>query len=126
MSRILVVEDDEDTRSAVECVLMSAGYEVDTAENGLEGLDRLHGLYNYEKPDLVLLDMRMPVLDGWKFVQAKNSDQLVRGIPVIVLTGMQDKENGCSIVNTTRIMHKPVSAEALLEAVDGVFRPNSD
>lgn len=126
MTRVLVVDDDQDIRDTVADVLIEEGYEVVKACNGLEGLDHLHGLYNNEKPDLVLLDIMMPILDGWEFVQAKNSDITVRSIPVIVLTGLRDKENRCQIPNTLKIMHKPVTLEDLLDTVRAAVQKKRD
>lgn len=123
MHRILVIEDDEDTREIVESVLSNEGYDVDTARDGLDGLDHLHGLQyeNERKPDLVLLDIQMPNLDGYEFLCVKNSDRSVLSIPVIVVTGLRHKKGPYSLPNTVEIIHKPFSLEKLLGAVEKVL-----
>lgn len=80
--RILVVEDDADIRDLLEIVLSSSGYDVETAANGRLGLERLKSF----TPDLILLDLAMPELDGIGFLKAKRDQYDYRDIPVIVLS----------------------------------------
>ncbi|MBD0305518.1 MAG: response regulator, partial [Nitrospiraceae bacterium] len=78
----LVVEDDEATRHALRTVLEKEGWEVREAENGRVGLDRV----NEKKPDLILLDLMMPEIDGFEFSEEMRKQEAWRGIPIIVIT----------------------------------------
>jgi CheY-like chemotaxis protein len=82
--RVLVVDDEEDVRSFVRLILEDAGYEVETAMDGREGLKAIH----LSRPDLVLLDLMMPVMDGW---------QVLAGVgrhhpPFVVLSASNEPE----------------------------------
>src|SRR3954469_25596166 len=80
---ILVAEDDANTRQALASLLGAAGYTVTTAANGREALDALRR----QPPDLVLLDLVMPELDGWQFLQQQRQDPALASIPVVVVSG---------------------------------------
>ncbi len=82
--RILIVDDDRDIREMLEAVLAADGYEAQTAVDGLDALERLR---RGAPPELILLDMMMPRLDGEQFLKAMRSDASTAGIPVIILTG---------------------------------------
>lgn len=86
MGRVLAVDDDEDIRYVVRVNLGLADYEVIEAADGREGLEKAIR----EHPDLVILDVRMPALDGWEVLQALRADPETRGIPVIMLTVLSD------------------------------------
>ncbi len=79
---ILVVEDDESIRQGLADVLENEGYRVITAKNGEEGLERLWE----DQPDLVILDLMMPVMDGFEFKKIMDSHPERRTIPVIVFS----------------------------------------
>src|SRR5438552_12038391 len=80
--RILLAEDDDDISESVRGVLEDAGYAVETCRNGQEALKRLR-----EDPaDLVVLDLMMPVLDGWEFRAAQRADRSIAEIPVVVIS----------------------------------------
>ncbi|MDA1221545.1 MAG: response regulator, partial [Planctomycetota bacterium] len=83
--RVLVVEDDEPIRSLVERTLEDAGFAVDAAENGQVGLERVAA----ERPDLVLLDLMMPVMDGFEFLTRLRESADHREIPVVILTAKE-------------------------------------
>lgn len=115
MTVLLVVDDDDDIREALCGALTVEGYVVITARDGIEALDRLHGFGGMPRPDIVILDIMMPGMNGWGFLQVKDSDPDVQGIPVILLTAMRsdtvregDTRGACLIV------HKPVALEKLL------------
>ncbi|MBC8132351.1 MAG: response regulator [Deltaproteobacteria bacterium] len=80
---ILVVDDDFDIREVLCEILTSEGYRVVDAANGSDALSRLRG---DGPPSLVLLDLRMPVMDGYEFLKRRDADPVLRGIPVIVLS----------------------------------------
>src|SRR5258708_33732242 len=82
MTRILVVDDDPDIRLAVTTLLLDAGYEVAEATNGLEAFAEIRE----RRPDAVLLDLTMAVMDGWDFLGAIRADPTLRGGPTGVLS----------------------------------------
>ena len=110
--RILVVEDQEDNRRILRDLLTSAGYEIIQAENGEEAL----AAAARERPDLILMDIQLPVLDGYEATRRIKADPALRAIPVIAVTsyalsGDEDKARaaGCDAYVT-----KPFSPRALL------------
>jgi CheY-like chemotaxis protein len=86
-SLVLVVDDDPDLLELVGEVLVDRGYRVALAHNGVEALERI----DEEVPDLVLLDMRMPVMDGWTFARHLR-ERWGRSIPVVVMTAAEDSK----------------------------------
>ncbi|MBN1485010.1 MAG: response regulator [Chloroflexia bacterium] len=82
MARILLVEDNELNRDMLSRRLARRGYKVLLAVNGIEGVESTRS----EQPDLILLDMRLPVLDGWQVAQQLKQDPGTRHIPIIALT----------------------------------------
>ncbi|HPF69751.1 MAG TPA: response regulator [Candidatus Krumholzibacteria bacterium] len=87
--RILVVEDDPDLRTILRLQLMSSGYEVVEAENGLLGFNAVQE----QRPDCVVLDLMMPVLDGFGFLKRVRSLIDLKDIPILILTASQDERN---------------------------------
>ena len=81
-SRILIMEDDDDTQGMVRFLLEYKGYEVMVAKDGKHGLEMAH----QEKPDLILLDLAMPEVDGWMVAQTLKGDPETKAIPVIAVT----------------------------------------
>jgi CheY-like chemotaxis protein len=80
---ILVVDDDDDFREALSEVLISAGYPVQRSKNGAEALERV----GEELPGIILLDLKMPVLDGWGVIERLRADDKTRSVPVLILSG---------------------------------------
>jgi DNA-binding response OmpR family regulator len=111
IKRILLVEDDSLTSDAVRMVLECEGYNVDCATNGQEALDHLRELE--VKPDLILLDVAMPVLDGYQFRVEQKRDPAINNIPVIVVTGGDID----SSLDVSGRVHKPFQPEELLAAI---------
>jgi CheY-like chemotaxis protein len=121
MTKILLVEDNEMNRDMLSRRLVRNGFEIVMAVNGQEGLD----LASSENPDLILLDMSLPVLDGWEAARRLKADAATAKIPVIALTAhamVQDKEKalaaGCDDFDT-----KPVELPRLLEKINSLL-PN--
>jgi CheY-like chemotaxis protein len=120
MAVVLVVEDDFDSRLAIAYTLKDAGYEVVTACDGVEALD---ALYQYPKPDVILLDLTMPDLDGWSFVKIKNGSQEIVDIPVIVLTAVPIHEaRSRGLEGTQLVIPKPFNVDDLLRAISVVTK----
>ena len=113
---ILVVEDDDATREAACLLLQDQGYAVTAARNGREALDRLHeGL----RPCLILLDLAMPVLDGYGFRAEQLSDPELEDIPIVVCSAVADPQETASL-RPAALLSKPVEFERLAGAVRGL------
>jgi CheY-like chemotaxis protein len=113
---ILVVDDDEAMRDAATECLTDDGYDVRAVPNGQEALEVLVSL----RPDLIIVDWRMPVLSGEELLAALQADASLATIPAIVLTASHPWE--IKVENAT-ILQKPVRMKALLEAVRARLRP---
>jgi CheY-like chemotaxis protein len=87
--RILIVDDDTDLREALTDALTDAGYVVTGASNGREGLDRLS---DGQAPCAVLLDLLMPVMNGWEFCAAVKSDPATAQIPIVGMSGAVSRD----------------------------------
>jgi len=85
--KILAIDDENDVLLIIKTALSSQGYEVITAANGYDGL----ALAEDHKPDLILLDLRMPEMDGMEVLEQLRESENTQDIPVIVLTGISEK-----------------------------------
>ncbi|MGO9047356.1 MAG: response regulator [Xanthobacteraceae bacterium] len=121
MPRILLVEDNEMNRDMLSRRLVRNGYEVITAVDGKQGAD----MALLERPDLILMDMSLPVIDGWEATRRIKANDATRQIPVIALTANAmagDRENamevGCDDYDT-----KPVELPRLLGKIAALLLP---
>ena len=121
MPKILLVEDNEMNRDMLSRRLTRNGFEVVIAVNGQEGVD----LAASSMPDLILMDMSLPILDGWEATRQVKANPATKAIPVIALTAhamVQDKEKalaaGCDEFDT-----KPVELPRLLEKIKALLPP---
>jgi putative two-component system response regulator len=111
---VLVVEDDDDVRGLLAAALSKAGYAVVLAVDGQQALDILA---QPPLPDLILLDMLMPGMDGWHFLRHVKAQPPMRAVPIVVMTGTiltlewAQAHGGCGI------LHKPIALDALLREV---------
>ena len=112
--RVLLVEDCFTARELMSLILGEDGYMVSTAANGAEAIERLH---TSNRPDLILLDLRMPVMDGWTLREELKRDPELSGIPVVVLSGVDEGGEQMSSLEAARFLHKPVETDELLETV---------
>lgn len=113
-SRILIVEDDSDLREALAQVLRDEGYDVLGAAHGAEALDSLRA---GRRPCLILLDLAMPVMNGWQFRDIQRHDPEISGIPVIVLSAGQDLPAQMPVLGLQEFIRKPIRLEFLLDSV---------
>ena len=118
MATILVVDDEPLIAMALEAALEDAGYQVATAANGRQGLERLA---EAPRPDLVLLDMMMPVMSGPAMLAAMAADAELDGVPVIVLSSLPEEAVRARAQGVAAILRKPYTAAAVLEAVTRVL-----
>jgi CheY-like chemotaxis protein len=112
MGRILIVEDDAAIREALKQVLEEEGHEVLTAENGQQGLDILR---EQRGTVLVLLDLLMPVMNGWQFRAEQQRHAVLANHPVIVMSATRNLVN--SDIEADAMLAKPIDLEVLLETV---------
>lgn len=113
---ILVVDDDPSILMTLAEFLDIEGYPVETAQNGAEALASIE----QKEPALVLLDMRMPVLDGWGFVEALHSSG--RRLPILVMTAARDAQEWAREVNAVGFLAKPFDLIDVLDAVERVVQ----
>jgi two-component system, cell cycle response regulator DivK len=116
MAKVLLVEDNEMNRDMLSRRLTRRGFEVVFAVNGNQGVD----LARSEKPDIILMDMSLPIMDGWEATRRVKSDDATRNVPVIGLTahamsGDREKaiEAGCDDYDT-----KPVELDRLVGKIE--------
>lgn len=109
--RILIIEDDLNIRDVMRMALEFEGYEVSVAKDGQEGLNALK---ESPHPDLILLDLMMPVLNGWEFVEIKKNDPTIQAIPVVVVSAYSEK---AKCVECKAFIEKPLVLGDLLEIV---------
>ena len=115
--KVLVIEDDEDIRTVVTTRLKRAGYDTIIAADGMDGLRRFYG----DRPDLVVLDIAMPVMDGWQVVERLRE---VSDVPVLILTAAtqeRDKLRGLRS-GADDYITKPFSGEEVLARVEVALR----
>lgn len=108
---ILVVEDNKEIQDSLKVALEVEGYNVFTADNGKEGLDALNKM---PTPCMILLDLMMPVMNGWEFVEEISKDIMLSSIPVVVVSAFGDKKG---TPKTEGYIQKPVDLDALLNTV---------
>ncbi len=111
---ILVVEDDRATREALAAVLAGAGYTVLTAADGQEALDSFGVIVI---PDLILLDMLMPRLDGWQFIAAFKQRLGRTPLPVLIATGTIVTAEWAADNHCCGFLHKPIDSQQLIAEV---------
>lgn len=112
--KILIIEDNEDISRALNEVLSDSGYQIETAVNGKEGLDHL---INRELPDLILLDLFLPVMNGFEFRMRQMKIPYLQNIPVIVMSADACVRNRCKLMHIENFLKKPFELEDLLEIV---------
>ena len=109
---VLVVDDDQDIRDALCELLVDEGYRAVPAKNGE---DALKYLGSGELPSVILLDLMMPVVDGWEFRRRQQSDPRVRGIPVVVITAAGELR--AQSIAVERVLAKPLQIEEVLDVL---------
>jgi len=112
----MLVEDDADIRETIVELLEHRGYRTLSAEDGQRGLERLRAAER--KPCLILLDLTMPVMNGWEFLAAKADDAALATIPVVVLSAVASVEQRDGRERWAGILMKPISLQTLMETVE--------
>ncbi len=120
VKRILCIEDEPEMIDLIKLILGRRGYEVLGATGGIEGARLVRELL----PDLVLLDLMMPDMDGWEVYQQMKADQTTRNIPVIVVTAKAqniDKVLGLHIAKVDDYIAKPFGPQELMDSVERII-----
>ena len=109
---VLIVEDDEDLREMMAQILTLEGFETATAINGRDALEYLR---RSDAPQLILLDLMMPVMDGWEFQRERRRDPILADVPVVVLSALD--ETRAAGAASHEFLKKPLDFDRLLELV---------
>jgi CheY-like chemotaxis protein len=111
---ILVVEDDVDIRDALTLVLQGEGYQVDSAANGREALDHLR---QGSRANLIVLDLMMPIMDGWQFRQEQERDPDLAAIPVMIVSGDGNVKQQATNIGAIDYARKPIDLDLFVGLV---------
>jgi CheY-like chemotaxis protein len=114
---VLVVEDDEDIRDVLATILHEAGYGVIIARNGEEALQRLRS--GTARPCVILLDLWMPVMDGWQFREAQRKDSSLADIPVVALSG----DGEAHALDAAAYLRKPIQFNPFVRTIERFCGP---
>jgi CheY-like chemotaxis protein len=113
---VLVVEDNDATREALSEILNAAGYDTAAAENGRQALDYLH--QHPDRPSVILLDMMMPVMDGWEFLRRKRKEPPLAPVPVVVFSAASGINlRTMQALGAVDVLAKPADPADLIAAV---------
>ena len=112
--KVLVVDDDYSVLDAMKDILEDEGYEVSVAANGLEALKELA---RGPRPCVILLDLMMPVMNGWEFREKQLEDVGLAAIPTIIVTAHNKPEVSAEELRAASSIRKPVTPEMLLEMI---------
>lgn len=118
MKKILVVDDDAHLREVMNLTLHSMGYQAITAANGNEGVEKAIS----ESPDLILLDIMLPDVDGRQVARLLRQHPAFKDIPIIAITGSFDTRRSCLNAGCNDFMSKPFTPELLEEKLRALTR----
>ena len=117
---VLVVDDEPGVRHVARILLSHSGYDVVVARHGKDALARL----NDKRPDLIVLDLHMPVMNGWQFrAEQRRLESPLASVPVLLMTGEADADACAAALDAVGVVRKPFAASALLDAVGAALRP---
>lgn len=108
---ILIIEDEKAIQEVLKDAIELEGYNVSTADNGQEGLNILPRM---PTPCLILLDLMMPVMNGWQFAEAISKDMVLATIPIVIVTAYGDR---AGLIPSKGVLKKPVDLDTLLNVV---------
>jgi CheY-like chemotaxis protein len=112
---LLIVEDDHDIRDAISEFLSESGFDVKSAENGARALELLRAGY---RPALILLDLMMPVMDGFAFREEQRKDPEIAGIPVVVMSADGNISQKQSRIGAADYLKKPLDIYELVKTLN--------
>ena len=111
---VLVVDDNDDLRDALSCLLEQEGFAVEGADNGVHALEHLR---SGVRPCLILLDLHMPVMDGFEFRSIQREDPTLTSIPVVIYSGAADLASDAEKLDVPNYFQKPLNLDALVALV---------
>jgi CheY-like chemotaxis protein len=114
--KVLVVDDDYAVLDAIKDVLEDEGYEVSLAANGLEALNQLR---RGKPPCVILLDLMMPIMNGWEFRREQLRDQTLAAIPTIIVTAHSRADESTEELLAAGCIRKPAQPDELLATIRG-------
>jgi DNA-binding response OmpR family regulator len=114
---VLVIDDDLDSRTLLEMALSAAGFTVASARNGAEALV----IARRDHPSVILLDLMMPIMDGYAFRAAQLREPELATIPVICVSGRHDAEAAAKQLKTVACISKPFALDKIVESVGSVI-----
>jgi CheY-like chemotaxis protein len=112
---ILIVDDDADIRFVISELLRDEGYTVAQAANGREALIYLQGADPL--PSLIILDLMMPIMNGWDFLHARQRDRVVQAIPVVLISAFRELAEAAAPLGVQQALAKPIDLDRLLATV---------
>jgi DNA-binding response OmpR family regulator len=115
--KILVIDDDEVTRRLLEKVLINHSYQVETAQHGFEGLKK----YWRNRPDLIVLDIQMPTMDGFDFLGEFKKVGNLKETPIVVLTSYETKQAAMALEGVFDYFVKPFRMSELVERINALL-----
>lgn len=121
MAKIMVVDDDPMIRNLVRMLLEEKGYEVMESENGLDCLEKL---IEGERPDLILLDVMMPKMDGWEVSRRIKTNEVLKDIPICMLTAKTTTMDALMSLESAHAdwhLNKPISKNILIQTVEWIL-----
>ena len=118
LKRVLVIDDEEEIVNAAKRMLERVGYTVKTATNGKEGMD----IVNEARPDVIITDIIMPVMDGYEFFKQLRKEDFTARIPVIILTARTNMEDSFRALGVEGFVTKPFTSENLLDKIDRLVK----
>jgi DNA-binding response OmpR family regulator len=124
VKRIICIEDEPEMIDLIQLILSRRGFEVIGASGGKEGLQIVRDTH----PDLVLLDLMMPEMDGWEVYQQMKAEESTRNIPVIIVTAKAqniDKVLGLHIAKVDDYIAKPFGPQELIDSVEKILNKQS-
>jgi two-component system, chemotaxis family, chemotaxis protein CheY len=119
---VLIVDDDATITSVLEFLLVDSGYEVRTAGDGRAALQ----LSEERRPDLILLDLMMPVMNGWEVMTQLRDDPELRHIPVLILSADQNVGRKATDLGAEGYIAKPFDIDDLLSRVDNMTNSHEE
>ena len=112
LAPVMVIEDDHDTRVSLRSFLEEEGFEVWTATHGRSAISMLRSAT--ELPGMIILDLRMPLMDGWAFAEVIKCDPALAKLPVVVITA----DRNSPPPNVIEVLAKPIKVDRLLQLVE--------
>lgn len=115
---VLIIDDSKDIQRLLRMLLEAKGYHIDCTSNGVEALNLLRSCKKL--PDVILLDLQMPVMDGMAFLSEHQKVQELKNIPIVLMSGEQDARRTGKINNVAEVVMKPLNITSVVQAVERI------